>query len=64
MNKTTPALHCAARSKINLDVQQFRAMHTADRAKANWSGERFQLAQRQLGLHDAACPGCSEAMHQ
>lgn len=57
-----PANYCPARSKINLDIQQFRQMHHADRAKAGWSGRRFEQAKRQLGLHDALCPECSEAM--
>lgn len=59
-----PANYCPARSKITLDVSQFRDMHRADRAKAGWSGRRFKQAVRQLGLHDALCPSCSEAMHQ
>lgn len=64
MNSPTPALYCAQRSRAALNVQQFRDMHHADRAKAGWSGRKLREALRQLGLHDAACPHCSEAMHQ
>lgn len=59
-----PANYCKTRSKIALDVQQFADMNRADRAKAGWSGRRLKQSARQLGLHDAVCPLCSEVMGQ
>lgn len=64
MTNPNPALYCAARSKATLNVQQFRQMHEADAKKAGWSARQFLQAKRQLGLHDALCPECVEAMHQ
>lgn len=66
MSETTglPALYCPTRSKLNLDVMQFSKMHDEDQKKSDWSGRRLQQARRQLGLHDAASPCCSEVMGQ
>jgi hypothetical protein len=63
-NTGLPALYCPIRSKLNLDVMQFSVLHEADRTKAAWTGKRLQQARRQLGLHDAVSPCCSEAMAQ
>lgn len=60
MTNPYPANYCPTRSKITLNIQQFAEMNRADRAKAGWSGRKLERAQRQLGLHDAACPSCSE----
>lgn len=59
-----PANYCPTRSKITLDILQFGDMNRADRAKAGWSGRRLKQASRQLGLHDAVCPMCSEVVAQ
>lgn len=54
-----PAGYCAAKAKANLNVQQWIVLHATDKATADYSWKKVERFSRQLALHVAACPTCS-----
>lgn len=54
-----PKGYCATKARVNLNAQQWADMASSDKAKAEHSAKRAQRFQRQLAIHLAACPVCS-----
>lgn len=56
-----PDGYCAAKAKLNLDVQQWGDMAHQDRTRAKFSQTKLARSNRHLAQHLAACGTCGGA---